>query len=403
VRGDVRRLVVIHYPFFGGPHNQALRLNEPLEQCGICTTVVLPHEPGNAAGRLREAQIDVEEIELHRIRARFDPRLHARLLTGFWGDVQRLRRIISMKGVDLVEIAGLVNSQAAVAARLERVAVVWQLVDTRAPRVATKVLMSAVTQLADVVMSTGMRVADAHPGARALGDRLVPFFPPVDTSAFRPSEHARAAAREELGLDPAAPVVGSVANITRQKGIEHFVRLARLVCGERPEARFVLFGRVMETQRDYAADVFSEARQLMERGQLLVRDPNARVKELLPALDVFVMTSVARSEGIATALLEAMACGIPTVATNVGALSEAVVEGKTGYLVEPVDVERLARHVVSYIDHPVLRAEAGAAGRKLAVARYDVRACAEVHLSAYRRALTHRHTPSRNWTGCVSA
>ncbi|HRC62745.1 MAG TPA: hypothetical protein PLX85_05920, partial [Dehalococcoidia bacterium] len=48
-------LHVVHYPVFGGPHNQALRLAEPLRRRGWETTVLLPDEPGNAAERLREA------------------------------------------------------------------------------------------------------------------------------------------------------------------------------------------------------------------------------------------------------------------------------------------------------------------------------------------------------------
>ena len=88
---EVKRLMVIHYPFFGGPHNQALRLNYPLEGIGVSTTVVLPGEPGNAADRLRSAGLDVAEIRLHRIRARVDPRFHVRLIAGFFRDVQRLR------------------------------------------------------------------------------------------------------------------------------------------------------------------------------------------------------------------------------------------------------------------------------------------------------------------------
>ena len=103
--------MVIHYPFFGGPHNQALRLNYPLERLGVSTTVVLPGEPGNAAGRLRNAGLDVAEIRLHRIRARVDPRFHVRLIAGFFRDVQRLRALIRERSVDAVEINGLVNTQ----------------------------------------------------------------------------------------------------------------------------------------------------------------------------------------------------------------------------------------------------------------------------------------------------
>jgi glycosyltransferase involved in cell wall biosynthesis len=382
--------MVIHYPFFGGPHNQALRLNYPLERLGVSTTVVLPGEPGNAAGRLRSAGLDVAEIGLHRIRARVDPRFHVRLIAGFFRDVQRLRALIRERSVDVVEINGLVNAQGAVAARLEGVPVIWQLLDTRAPRPVKWLLMPLVRRLANVVMSTGYGVADVHPGARSFGDRLVPFYPPVDTATFRPGADRRAAARLELGLEFDAPVIGCVANITRQKGIEHFVAMAERVASRRPDAHFVLLGRVMETQQDYAEKVLSLARRLTDEGRLVIRDPGSRVGELLPAFDIFVMTSVSRSEGISTTVLEAMACGLPVVATDVGALNEVVAEGVTGRLVQPADIEAMVQAVVELLNDPERLTRAASEARSRAVRRYDVETCAEVHLEAIQKAVAHK-------------
>src|SRR5438552_3354462 len=73
-----RYLFVIHYPVFGGPHNQALRLAAPLAAAGWETVVLLPDEPGNSADRLREAGLEVVTAPLSRIRATRDVRRHAR-------------------------------------------------------------------------------------------------------------------------------------------------------------------------------------------------------------------------------------------------------------------------------------------------------------------------------------
>ena len=154
---------------------------------------------------------------------------------------------------------------------------ICQLLDTRAPRPVKWLLMPLVRRLANVLMSTGYGVADVHPGARSFGDRLVPFYPPVDTATSRPGADRHAAARLELGLEFDEPVIGCVANITRQKGIEHFVAMAEQVASRRPGAHFVLLGRVMETQQDYAERVLSLVRRLTDRGRLVIRDPGSRV------------------------------------------------------------------------------------------------------------------------------
>ena len=77
-----RVLFVIHFPVFGGPHNQALRLAHPLLARGWDTVVVLPAEPGNAAERLRAAGVEVVTMPLHRLRASTNPQLLLGLLAG---------------------------------------------------------------------------------------------------------------------------------------------------------------------------------------------------------------------------------------------------------------------------------------------------------------------------------
>jgi len=120
-----RVLNVTHYPVFGGPHNEVLRLAAPLREAGVEMTVLLPDEPGNAAERLRSAGIDVLTMPLHRLRATTRPLTHLRLVARFWPEVQAIRSVVRERDIDIVKINGLVNPHGAIAARLEGVPVVW--------------------------------------------------------------------------------------------------------------------------------------------------------------------------------------------------------------------------------------------------------------------------------------
>jgi glycosyltransferase involved in cell wall biosynthesis len=374
----MKRLMVIHYPFFGGPHNQALRLNAPLERCGVRTTVLLPAERGNAAERLRAAGIDVICAPLHRLRARPDPVLQARFATGFLRDVRLIRALIRDRKPDVVEVNGLVNPQAAIAGFLEAVPVVWQLLDTRAPAPLRIFLMPLVRRLSAAVMTTGLRVASLH-GVLELGERLVLFFPPVDTTLFRPSDEERRAARRLLKLGKDDFVAGSVANITPQKGLEYFIAASERVRVIEASARFILLGRQMETQEGYAQEIHGAAR----RASVEIRDPGDDVPLLLHALDVFLLTSVPRSEGISTTVLEAMSVGLPVVSTDVGSLREVVEAGVTGLVVPPHDAQSLAEATLRLARDQNVRLEMGLEARKRAVERYDAERCAEAHRTAY--------------------
>lgn len=387
-----RFLFVIHYAQYGGPHNQALRLAEPLRERGWETVVLLPDEDGTGAERLRAAGVETLTVPLGRIRATRSPGPHLRLARNFRSDVSRIESVLESEGADLALIGGLHNSQAAFAARRAGRAVVWQILDTNSPIAFRRLAMSAVTRFADVIMSTGHEVARVHPGALAFGDRLVPYLPPVDVGEFAPDPERSAAARSELGLGPGDLVVGTVNNLTPMKGHLTFIRAAAQLRQRRANVRFVLLGATHRP--DYTQKLLDEAESLgLQVGrELLVVDPGSRVPQLAPALDLFWLTSEPRSEGIPTTVGEAMALGIPVVAANVGGVREIVQDGETGSLVPPRDPEAIVAASEPLLDDPELRRRFGEAARARAVAEFDLDRCADAHVTAFERAIAHRAT-----------
>lgn len=384
----MRVLFVIHSGVFGGPHNQALRLAAPLRHEGFETTVLLPDEPGDAQERLRAGGVDVIVEQLHRVRASPDPRAHIGLVTGFGREVRALRRIMR-EGFDIVQIGGLVNPHAGIAARMERRPVVWQLLDTRAPAPIARAAMFFVRNLATVAMPTGRHVIPAFPGADRLGARLIPFIPPVDTELFRPRPWLRSEARAELGLGPSDPIVGSIANINPQKGIltliEAFSRIRQSVRG----ARLVMVGAESDVHARYAASVRSALADagLVEGVDVLLTGSRRDVDRLLSAFDVLLLTSVPRSEGIPTVVLEAMASGLPVVVTNVGGVSEVVESGISGIVVPPLDAGAVADAAIRLLEDHALAERLGIEARLRAAASFSIEQCVAVHVQAYRMAL----------------
>jgi glycosyltransferase involved in cell wall biosynthesis len=383
----IRVLSVIHYPAFGGPHNQVLRLDAPLRARGFSTLAVLPDEPGDAFDRLAAAGVEVLRMPLGRVRARLDWRVQLRSLRKLAGDVPRLRALILDQKVDLVVIHGSVNLQSAVAARVCRRPVVVQVLDTRTPRLLRIATAPALRALATTVMTTGHAVADVHPWLPDGPGRRFVFFPPVDTELFRPDDAQREAVRRELGVGPVDVVVGCVANLTPQKELETFVDVAKKLSASRPDVRFALFGRRQATHVDYADRLLESAHGLIEDGRMIIEDIGSDVPRHIRALDVFLATAGPRSEGISTTILEAMSSGVPVVTTDVGAIREAVVDGVTGRLVPPSDPQALVERVTSLVDDASLRSSMARAGRERAVREFDVERCADIHARAYSAAL----------------
>jgi glycosyltransferase involved in cell wall biosynthesis len=384
-----RLLSIIHIPGFGGPHNQVIRLAPVLARQGWETVMLLPDEPGSAAARVAAAGVPLIQIPLHRLRARPDIRLQRDFLLGFGAEVAHIRRIIRQQRIDLVQIGGLMNPHGAIAARLENIPVVWQLLGTTAPMPLRRVLMPLVVRLADVVMTTGERVACLHPGALGLGERLVPFFPPVDTTSFRYDPARRTAARAQLQVPPESVLIGTVGNFNRLKGHDVLIRAAALLHARSPHIYTRILGEPTTHASYYEQEVKAAARDrgLLADARLAFFDPADRVADFLPAFDIFVLSS--RQEGVPTVILEAMATSLPVVATDVGAVREVVEYGRTGFLVASDDPATMARAIGKLIEWPALRQQMGYIARQRVLARYDTACCATQHLQAYTKAVAH--------------
>jgi glycosyltransferase involved in cell wall biosynthesis len=386
---DMNVLSIIHYPHFGGPHNRNAQVAPYLAEMGINVTIVVPDEPGNAVDLLRHRNVPTIPIPLTRMRATKDIRVQFYSLARLPGNVRTIRRIIRSESIDVVLINGLVNPHAAFAAHLEKIPVVWQLLDTLTPMILRRAMMPFALRLSSVMMTSGMAVAAVHPGALSLGDRLISFFPIVDSNRFRPDPGQRAAARRELGLDDSDIVIGNINNINPMKGHRTFIKAAAALKREHPAIRFVILGSTSVAHADYGDALLSEAKSLgLSLGHdMIVRDPGTRVHELAPAMDIFWLTSEPRSEGLSTVVGEAMALEIPVVAANVGAVSESIADGVTGILVPPRDVAAFVTVTSELLVDADRRGKMGREGRMRAQRLYSPESCAQLHREAFELAL----------------
>lgn len=346
------------------------------------------------------------QVEVHPVRAarRLD-------LAAVTSDVAHLAAYLRHQRFDVLHVHGpLVALQARLAARLAGVPIVvnqahgfyfhegsrplarWgmRVVEQQLTRHLTDVLVTVNDEDADLARRHRFRPRAeqivAVPGVGVDVER----FAPDATAAGRLARHRL---REELGATPDDVVVTFVGRLVGEKGLDDLAAAFGAIAAER---RVVLWlvGGVLDTERDRNAPA-RIAGLLAERGfghrvHFLGRRDD--VPGILRASDVFVLPS--HREGLPVSLLEAMACGLPVVTTDIRGCREVVTHGISGLLVPAHDPAALAAALAHLHDEPARRATLAAAARARVLERYTVAASLAPLLALYRELERHRGAPA---------
>lgn len=218
-----------------------------------------------------------------------------------------------------------------------------------------------------------MKVRDISP------DKLEVIHNGVDSEIFSPLE-------EERGDRPAdsyreAPSIGTVAYLTKRKGIAYLVSALREVADHFPEVQLKIIGDGVER-----SSLENQIRALDLQSNVELLGNRSDICSLLNSFDIFVLPSVWEPFGLVIA--EAMACGKPVIATRVGGIPEIVVDGVTGLLVPPADAESLANAMLKLIRDLELRRNLGRAGRDRFLELFSARTMAAKYEALYERLIS---------------
>ena len=345
----------------GGAELMLARLVERMNRNRFRCSVISLVAPGTVAGRLRAAGIDVTSLGLRR------GRIPAAGVLRLAGRLRSERPDVLQTWLYHADLLGLLAGRTAGVRHI-----LWN-VRNSTMRMDRYGFLSRLTLEA-------CRVASRHPDGivvnsrsgyehhRRLGYRARAwFFIPngIDTVRFRPDAAARARIRRQLGIPPAAPLIGFAARVDPMKDHRTFLRAAALLARQRPDVRFVLAGD--GTLPGGPIDGLVRRAGLGPR--LLRLGPWADMAGLMSSLDV--ATSVSHGEGFPNVVAEALACGVPCVATDVGDTARIV--AGAGVVVPPADPHRLAdawRDLIAA--SPDVRRGLGRAGRARIAEEYSL-------------------------------
>jgi len=367
-------------PRLGGPGTRSVAAGKELWERGVDVHFLVPKGDDSLANAATEAGFGVHRVSLPRMRS---PRMvgeNMRFLAQFRSTTRRIRSILDSVSPDIVHVNTPYNFQTARAAVHSDGALVWHFNDTITPWPINRIAGRLAERWADEIVVSADAVSEYFFRS---GVETQTIYPPVDLDEFDPERYQDAPQefRDELGVEDAGPVVGTIGNVNPAKGHRYLLEAVPDVLEEFPDAQFLIVGSRLDSQEHY----FEELRELIAR--LDIEDAvqftgwRSDIPELLSLLDLFVLPSV--TEACPIVVLEAMAMRCPVVATDVGGVSEQIPSDEYGWVVPPEDSSLLGRVINRALPSPSQRRTKARKARKRAEESFSLRVCADSHISAY--------------------
>lgn len=226
----------------------------------------------------------------------------------------------------------------------------------------------------DAVRSDGLRHHIAPP------EKIHTIHMGIDIRRFSPEKVDGEGTRKEWGFGADEMVVGTVARLVPDKGLDCLLDAAARVTQRHPRVRFLVVGG-----GPLHSALEQKARNLGIADRVIFAGVRSDIPQQLAAMDLFVLPT--RREGFGVAFAEAMAMGKAVVGSDIGPVREVVASGEHGILLPPGDPERLAEAILTLLTDESLRLAMGAAGRRRVEALYDERRIFAETEAEYQRLL----------------
>jgi glycosyltransferase involved in cell wall biosynthesis len=233
----------------------------------------------------------------------------------------------------------------------------------------------------DGIAAISSGVADALVRSGVSRERVTIISSGVDCDHFAPpSEASRQAARAALGLDADTLAIGTVGSLVARKGHRYLIEAMAKLRDRGAFARCFIAG---DGPEHGALNALMRSRGL--EGEITLMGGVGDVRGLLWALDIFVLPSL--MEGLGVALLEAMACALPAIASRTGGIADVIEDGVSGVMVAPGDSDQLRAALRRLAAARELRVALGAVARARAIEHFSMAAMAHRTLELYRTCL----------------
>jgi glycosyltransferase involved in cell wall biosynthesis len=365
----------------GGGEISLLNLISSLDLSRYAPIVVVPEE-GDFVDRLIVLNVNLMIIPLPSIRTiRFD-RVILSIINIFMILRSQKIALIHANGSRSMLIAGL-------AALIARVPCIWHL------RIAKKtdcLLDRILFMLSERVIAISSAVRERLSWSKKQWKiRTIPNG--VDIQLFHPNNRRyRQEICRQLNINPYRPIICTISQIHPQKHLEIFIKAASHILLSVPDAQFIICGREVSESTGHQKELEKLAEALGILDTIYFVGFYSDIHKILGASDLFILSSL--GEAFGRVVIEAMASGVPVIATRSGGIPDILTHKRNGFLFPPLDYKTLSQFAIDVLTHPVLSEQMTGAALDMVMMDYSTKTHVEKIQALYEEIIDCRRISS---------
>lgn len=289
---------------------------------------------------------------------------------------------LKKKSFDIIHVSGgCFHLKGIFAGKIAGIKVLWELNDTYAP-IMIRASFFFFSYFADYLIFASSRTRKYYEKLNPFKKKNFLIQSPVDTNFYNPSFlYPNENYLKKLIKDKKI-IIGTVANVSPVKNLETLVKLAKNLSSYSSKIVFLVVGAIHKSQRNYFNSLLATINKEKIRNFLFL-GPRSDVRHILQSINIYICCS--NNESSPLSLWEAMSMKKALISTNVGDVKDFISDNVSGYVVEVNDYNDFIIKLKILINDPKLRRKLGNQARKIAISRFDLKLCVNLHFKMYQK------------------
>ncbi len=365
---------IILEPRLGGPQLRIARVGEKLKELYDIDTLVIFPKKGSLSFTEILQKKNLEFCALNLSKLSKNPFKSFRWFVKLIPETISLKKTIQRSGVDIVHCNSSWQFKGVIAAKLAGKKVVWHLNDTSIPY-PIKIIFKKLNKFADGFIFAGSKVKQYYLNYLGEGKIEKIIHAPVDTEYFDPDKSIPDSVLKKKDIN-----IITIANVNPVKGIETFLRSAYLIDKKFSDLHFYVIGGLLNSQKKYIKKIRA---LILKYGMdnFTLYGYSKSIGSILKDSDIYICSSI--NEAAPMSVWEAMSMKKPVISTDVGSVSDFIINDKNGFIVQVGDSEKIAEKIEYLINNKDVCKDFGIRSREIVKKELDISYIAKLHYDIY--------------------